>query len=79
MKISRSQTPEGYGIIKSNTYSHSLEYLKMLVSEAKINFSDLKDSEISIKVYNDNKTGIEFLAFLHPAYEEILMVPCTFN
>ena len=82
-QIHKYQTPEGHSIIKSNTYAHSVAYIHQLVAIAKGDFPDLKDGDISIKVYNDDRwgrqTAIEFQAPLHPDYQELLQLPDTFN
>lgn len=83
MKISKYQTPEGRCIIKSNTYSHSFEFISQLVALAKADFPDLKDSDIEIKVYNDNRwgkqTAIEFKGAIREDYEVIEVLPYTYN
>jgi hypothetical protein len=83
MDIKKYQTPEGYCIIKSNTYCHSIEYINKLKQIAKQDFPNLKDSEISVKVYNDDRwgkqTGIEFKGNLNNSYQQITRLPYTFN
>jgi hypothetical protein len=66
MQVRKYQTADGHCIIKTDTYVHTLEYVQKLKEIALLDFSDLKDSEIQIKVYNDDRwksqTGIEFKA-----------------
>lgn len=83
MQIFKWQTPEGHVIIKSNTYRHTFEYIQELVAIAKVDFPELQDSDIDIKVYNDNRwgkqTGIEFQAPIQEGYETLHQLPHTYN
>lgn len=82
VKISKYQTPKGRCLIKSNTYQHSLEFINQLVAAARADFPGLKDAEISIKLYDDERwgkqMGIEFDAKRHLAYQEITKLPYTY-
>lgn len=64
MLIQKYQAVNGYCIIKSNTYAHTVEYVNSLVSIAKQDFPGLQDKDINVKVFNSDRwksqTGIEF-------------------
>ena len=83
IEISKYQTNNGICIVKSDTYQCSFALVSELVKEAKKDFPELKDKDISIKVYNDkmwkNQLGIEFNSRLQPNYKKLNNVPHSFN